>query len=85
MKRNDKTTMPAPIQYVPLDCWELRMIWPTIDRGIVKLSPTVVTSGEVSSIEYAQQKSDTSDTAELIYASLLVDGQQIEKDAHQDD
>lgn len=59
--------MPAPSQYVPLDCCEFRMIWPTIDKGIVMLSPTVTTNGEVSSMEYAQQKSDTSDAAELIY------------------
>lgn len=67
MKRNDKNTIPAPIQYVTLDPWEFSMICPTKDKGIVKLSPTVTTSGVVSNIEYAQQKSDTRDAAELIY------------------
>lgn len=66
MKRKDRNTIPAPTQYVPAECCEFKKIWPTIDRGMVRLSPTVTTSGEVSSIEYAQQKSDISDAAELI-------------------
>ena len=36
-----------------------------IDSGIVKLSPTVTTSGEVRSIAYAQQKSEIKDVAEF--------------------
>ena len=41
------------------------------DRGIVRLSPTVVTNGDVSNMEYAQQRSDISEVAELIYGILV--------------
>ena len=33
---------------------------------MVKLKPTVVTKGDVSNMEYAQQRSETKDVAELI-------------------
>ena len=62
----DKRTIPAPTQYNALDVWWLRIICPNNERGMDRLSPTVVTKGEVSSIEYAQQKSETNDVAELI-------------------
>ena len=33
---------------------------------MVRLRPTVIIKGDVSNIEYAQQRSDTRDVAELI-------------------
>lgn len=73
MKTKANKTMQAPSQYnKPLVC-EYSIIWPIRDRGIVRLSPTVVTNGDVRSIEYAQQISDTSEVVELIYIMLSVE------------
>lgn len=66
---NEKNTTAAPSQYARLEFWALSIIWPISDSGIVRLSPTVTTSGEVRSIAYAQQKSETKDVAELIYSA----------------
>ena len=65
--------MQAPSQYnKPLVC-EYSIIWPIRETGIVRLSPTVVTNGDVRSIEYDQQISDTSEVIELIYIMFSVE------------
>ena len=58
--------MQAPIQYNTPEVCEYSIISPIRESGMVKLSPTVVTKGDVSSIEYAQQRSEMRDVAELI-------------------
>jgi hypothetical protein len=63
---NEKKTIAAPTQYMALEYWACRKIWATRDRGIVRLMPTVTTSGVVRSIAYAQQMSDTREVTELI-------------------
>ena len=55
MNKKESSTMKAPTQYKALEYWELRIIWPIKDRGIVNDNPTVITKGVVSSIAYAQQ------------------------------
>ena len=73
MNTNANNTMHAPSQYnTPFVC-EYSIIWPIRDNGIVRLSPTVVTSGDVRSIEYAQHISETSEVAELIYVISSVE------------
>ena len=50
MKMNDRSTIKAPSQYVKLEVCEFKIICPTRDSGIVKLNPTVTTSGDVNNI-----------------------------------
>ena len=64
--RNEKKTTAAPIQYMALEYWCCKIIWATRDKGIVRLRPTVTTSGEVRNIAYAQQMSEAREVAELI-------------------
>ena len=83
MKMNDNKTMQAPIQYETLEVCEYSIIWPIKDSGMVRLSPTVVTRGDVKSIEYAQQISETKEVAELIckdYESVFLT---VERRTHQ--
>src|ERR1700753_1162438 len=57
--------MQAPIQYTKLVYIPSIIIWPTKLKGIVKLSPTVTTRGDVNSIANAQQKSLKTELTEL--------------------
>ncbi len=57
MKRNEATTKAAPTQYIQLENCAYWIISPMSDRGIVSDSPTVTTSGVVSSVAYAHDKS----------------------------
>lgn len=58
----------APAQYNGVAYSPCRKIWPTRDSGIVRLRPTVTTSGEVKSIAYAQQMSDRREERAFICA-----------------
>merc|ERR1711916_343489 len=60
----------APTQYNADAYCASNTICPTRLHGIVRLRPTVTISGEVSSMAYAQQKSDMRDDALLISTML---------------
>jgi len=70
MNRKDSTMIAAPTQYNADAYCESNSICPTKLHGMVKLRPTVTISGEVSSIAYAQQKSETRDDA-LLMSTML--------------
>lgn len=64
---NDRNTIAAPTQYSGLAYCPCRIIWPTRESGMVRLRPTVTTSGVVRSMAYAQQMSETRDVTELTW------------------
>jgi len=71
MKTNDSKTTQAPTQYRNPEVCEYSIISPIRESGMVRLSPTVVTKGDVSNIEYAQQRSETREVAELIWVKAV--------------
>jgi hypothetical protein len=55
MNKKDRRTIQAPTQYKALEYWELKIICPIKESGIVMEIPTVTTNGVVRSMAYAQQ------------------------------